>query len=558
MIFNELNSLEYIESKNNKRSIGIVKLREFLDRIGSPDEKLSFIHIAGTNGKGSTSTFTASILAMAGKKVGLFTSPYFERFGERIRIIDGSEDCLNWKNDSSHGEINSKALAETLNYLYQQCEEYGYKLDDFSHFETLVCLALLHFLAKKVEVVVWETGLGGKLDATNIIREAKVVVLTSIAYDHCDKLGFTLEEISREKVAIIKEKSKVILYNPNDSLISSSDANTVLKIVRERCKEKKVPLVIVSASDYTLIKKSQDGQKFKLSFYPHNLHTSSLAEYQLQNIAMAVSVATTYDNNLFVAKSTLSEDPIVRAIAITKIPGRFELLHNKPDIILDAAHNPLAIEKFLNSLIEVYGKRKIYFIFSAMKDKDYKKSLEIILNKENLNLDKLFLTQINYFRAAGLNELHNTALSLNRIKSHQSDLTVHSEPKAIDSKEFNTSEKLTDDMNSIFKILDIEINEEHKMESSEKLDDLLNIVEMKKGELGINRENTEYRNFLNNGKRKDSTCKEVQIDTINISDKVATVNLLKMAEAERAVIVVCGSFYLISEFKKNFNLWFRD
>ncbi len=530
--FTESNALKYIEGKKNKTFVGLDKLRNYLDFINRPDEFMEFIHIAGTNGKGSTSTYLASILAMSDKKVGLFTSPYFESFGERIRIIDGSEACLNWKNNKKEGEINTKNLSDILNYIHKTSAELAdFSIDDLSHFELLVCIALIHFALSSVDVVVFETGLGGRLDATNVIRRAELTIFTSISYDHCDRLGNTIAEICAEKLAICKSGTKIVAYDPNDSLISEEDAETELNLIRAKAKELKIPLRLVSSTDINCVSKGPDGQKFKLKFYPNQLHTSAIADYQLQNIALAVAAALAYDDNLNNQRANLSEDPVVRALAIVKMYGRFEKLNTEAEVIIDAAHNPQAISSLLNSISTTYRNRPIYFWYSSLADKDYRRMLSLIINDKRLNLLKLVLSEIDYPRACKLEELFKVA---NEIKDESNFYKADSCESKLSSIDKNSTH-LTDEDSKLPKSLD----------ANKQKDDMDSIFRI----LDIDSEDA-----LRSDVAKVGESNTLEIESIHIDSENEVNELLLEVKSKRAILIVSGSFYLISEFKRRYDI----
>ena len=218
------------------RKPGLARIHDLLDRMGNPQNKSEFIHVAGTNGKGSTSSMMASVLQSAGYKTGLFTSPYLHRFHERIRI---NNECIE---DTKLNEIGSRVIRLS-----------GEMTEHPTEFEMITAIAMEYFANENCDVVVLEVGMGGRFDPTNVIRKSLASVITNIGLDHTKELGNTPEEIAYEKGGIIKDNGRVILYRQTPP---------VERIIEDICKEKQAVLLKAGRSDVRLLHDSLNGQIF--------------------------------------------------------------------------------------------------------------------------------------------------------------------------------------------------------------------------------------------------------------------------------------------------------
>lgn len=247
--------------------LGLDSIKTLLGLMGNPQDKLKCIHVAGTNGKGSTVTFISSILIEAGNKVGIFTSPSIERFTERIKI--------------NHQEIGEEDLARHTAFVKENVDLMISKYRIYpTEFEIVMAIAFQYFYEMGCDVVVLEVGLGGRFDATNVIKEALVSVITTISYDHMDRLGDTLEKIAYEKAGIIKDGADVVVYP------QSSEA---MKVIYDVCDDKGAKLHTVDYSSVKIKDFSIDGQEFSYREWK-DLYISLLGEHQVRNAVTALSV----------------------------------------------------------------------------------------------------------------------------------------------------------------------------------------------------------------------------------------------------------------------------
>ncbi|MCX7876188.1 MAG: bifunctional folylpolyglutamate synthase/dihydrofolate synthase [Melioribacteraceae bacterium] len=340
--------------------LGLENIQKLLDQINNPHYNLKCFHVAGSNGKGSTSSFIASILMEMGFKVGLYTSPHFVNFNERIRI--------NGK------EIEDNYIIDFIDNLNEYVEN-----EKPTFFEITTAMAFKYFDEKKVDYAVIETGLGGRLDATNVIMPISSII-TSISLEHTEHLGNTLEQIAFEKGGIIKNEKPVFIGKlPKDA------EDVILKISQER--KSKLFRVIDFIEDYnfSLLVKCKN---FNINLYK----TPLLGKHQLYNAALAIK---TIDEN-FQVQSHKILNGIKKVIKNTSIQGRYEVYNNFPKVIFDSAHNPEGIQSF----IEEFKKEKFYekriLIFSVMKDKN---SIEMIKMLKDY-FDEIYFYELNFERSA--------------------------------------------------------------------------------------------------------------------------------------------------------------
>jgi len=333
-------TLEYIHSVKWKGSKpGLGRTRKLLKALGNPEKALKFVHIAGTNGKGSTAVCIAAVLQKAGYRTGLYTSPYIQRFNERMQVNGEhiSDDELIWLTD----EI--RPFADAL-------------IDSPTEFEMITALAMKYFQQKNCDIVVLEVGMGGELDSTNVIDTPEIAIITSIGYDHVKELGPTLRDIAMAKAGIIKSNGDVVIYS------GETETNAVFERV---CIKRGARL---RRADFTRIiqrEASLDGVRFAL--IPYGEITLPLAgTYQPKNALVAVTALECLCEKGY----HISDGNIIGGLAAVRWPGRFEVLGSDPVFILDGAHNPQGVGATADSLRSHFGERKIIFIVGVMADKD--------------------------------------------------------------------------------------------------------------------------------------------------------------------------------------------
>jgi len=341
-------ALSYIHAVNWRGSKpGLSRTRELLRRLGDPQKDLKFVHVAGTNGKGSVSAGLASVLQAAGYRTGLYTSPYINCFNERMQI---------------NGEmISDDELAELVTLVRPEGEAME---DKPTEFEIVTALGMLYFQRHACEVVVLEVGLGGELDSTNVIDTPELAVITAIGLDHTRELGDTIEQIAAAKAGIIKG-GDVVVYG------SSCRAMGVFQSV---CAEKNAALHRTDFSRLRNVHFSLEGCVFDFGAY-ERLRLPLAGLYQANNAALTITALEVLRSKGW----NIPETAIRSGLAAVRWPGRFQLLRRDPVFIQDGAHNPHGIHAAVESLLAYFADRKIVFLLGVMADKDVKKMLSELL-----------------------------------------------------------------------------------------------------------------------------------------------------------------------------------
>jgi dihydrofolate synthase / folylpolyglutamate synthase len=347
-------ALSYLgQTRRFGMKLGLGPMSDLARVLGNPQQNLRFIHLAGTNGKGSTAAFCESCLRAAGHRVGLYTSPHLVSVRERIQI--------------DRNLISEADFAEGMAAVKWAVEEIGNH--EGTYFELMTALALWYFAREKVDWVVWETGLGGRLDATNIVRP-EVCIITNIGLDHQQYLGESLQDIAAEKAGIIKYQVPVI---------SAVEIGEATDVIRERAKVESCTLTLVQR-DMEVKALGLRGSKQMAEIDGHEFALGLIGPHQVSNAACAVEA---------MRQLKISETAIARGLASTVWPGRFEILSEKPLIVLDGAHNPagtaMLVEtwraflaaRFGWSAHETDGRARL--VFASVADKDISEMTQLLL-----------------------------------------------------------------------------------------------------------------------------------------------------------------------------------
>ena len=325
---------------------GLERVGALLEKLGDPQKKLKFIHIAGTNGKGSCAAMTASVLRAAGYRTGLFTSPYLFRFNERMQL-----------NGRPIEDDTLAALVEELQPLADAMEEHP------TEFEMMTALALLWYAREKADVVVLEVGLGGRFDATNIIDSPEAAVIMNIGLDHTAVLGDTVEQIAFEKAGIIKPGCEVVLYQQRES---------VERVIRARCEALGAPLHTADFSQITPEFDSLEGQVFRYRELPCAIPLRGA--HQRRNAAVVLELVEV----LRARGWRIGEDAVEHGLYAVQWPARFELVHEAPAFIVDGGHNPQCAETVAENLLHYFPGQKRVLLVGVLADKDYLRLAEIL------------------------------------------------------------------------------------------------------------------------------------------------------------------------------------
>lgn len=355
--------------------LGLENISAFLKKIGDPQNQLKVFHIAGSNGKGSTAAFTASILQEMGNKVGLYTSPHFIRFNERVKI-------------------NGIEVPDT--YIAGFVSAYEKEIDQFqlTFFEVTTALAFQYFFDKKIDYAVIETGLGGRLDATNVIKPLSAVI-TSVSLEHTQILGDSIEKIAQEKAGIVKKNVKVF---------TGKLPEKASEVIRQKCSDTDSELFTIN--DYTLEKEDM------LELYTEEIEFDDWrmplkGGYQRYNAALA---ALAVIKSLDITNFHPIEHGIRNVISNTGIQGRYEYYSKAPDIIFDSAHNPDSLTNFISEFKKEAAKysNKV-LLFGVMKDK----AVEEMLAIAGRNFNEIHICRPRYERALPVEEIKAKAEKLN-------------------------------------------------------------------------------------------------------------------------------------------------
>ncbi|MBO5868245.1 MAG: bifunctional folylpolyglutamate synthase/dihydrofolate synthase [Oscillospiraceae bacterium] len=339
MTINEV--LDYIHSVCWKGMMpGLSRVTELLEKMGNPEKDLKFIHIAGTNGKGSTAAMSASILRKAGYCTGLYTSPYIYQFGERMQV---------------NGElIPDDELIAITEYVKPLADTMA---ETPTEFELITCIAFEFFKRRGCDIVVLEVGLGGLLDATNVIPCPEVAVITNIGLDHTDILGNTLEEIAFNKAGIIKENGHAVIYRGTPG---------VEKVFEDTCKQKNTKLKKANFDGLKLKSHDLFEQVFDCGEYK-DIHLPLLGDHQLHNAAVVLSVAETLQEIGW----NITRENIYEGIRDVSWPGRFDIVCRDPLFIIDGGHNPQCLEALVKNIQDYLTDRRVIALTGVLADKDY-------------------------------------------------------------------------------------------------------------------------------------------------------------------------------------------
>ena len=347
----EFDPIAYINDPDWHTSVyGLERIQELLERLGNPQKKLKFVHVGGTNGKGSVCSYLDSVLREAGYTCGLFTSPYIETFEERIRV---------------NGEnISMEDLYDVTLAVREQAEAME---DHPTEFELMCAVAMEHFARSGCDIVVAEVGLGGRWDATNVIDAPECCVIVRIGLDHTELLGDTTGKIAAEKAGIIKPGTHVVSWPQDDDAMAS---------IRAACKSADVPLVVADLSaleqDAVDLESESDVLLRHFTYKGEGFDTQLLATYHPANATLAIEALRVLRERGW----NISDEALHDGVAKAVWPGRFEVMYRNPIVIVDGGHNPQGASVLAETLADVLPETKPVFIVGILGDKDYGAMLE--------------------------------------------------------------------------------------------------------------------------------------------------------------------------------------
>lgn len=342
-------TLEKIDTYHRlSRQPGLACITELLSRLGNPQSGLNFVHVAGTNGKGTTSTLTASVLTAAGYRTGLYLSPHVCDFRERIQL--------------SGDMIPRDELVSAAERVFAEADAMLTDGRQITEFELITAIALLWFSERKCDVVVLEVGLGGRFDATNVIKDPLVSVIASISLDHTEILGDTLAKIAWEKCGILKPGRPAVC--------SPGEPPEALEVIRRTALERGCALTEASVSSISILGSDLSGTE--LDFGGTVLHLPFLGEHQAENAACALAAL-----GILCAEGwKITPDALQKGFSSARLPARLEVLSEEPPVLLDGAHNPGGTAALAAALRRYLPGRKIVAVMGMMADKDARQAVE--------------------------------------------------------------------------------------------------------------------------------------------------------------------------------------
>lgn len=340
-------AMSYMEDLQQYGSVmGLTTMRELCARLKNPQDQLKFVHIAGTNGKGSVLAYISTVLSAAGYRTGRYISPTVKEYRERFQI-DGRM-------------ITQSGLCKYLEQVKEAAEAMA--AEELPHptaFEVETAVAFLYFLDKQCDIVVLETGMGGALDATNVITTTLAAVLTSVSMDHMGVLGDSIEQIAAAKAGIIKDKCYVI---------SAKQTPEAMKVIRQTALARKAKFYTADVSRVKNVRYGMSGQHFSYDKYK-NIGITMAGQFQIENAVVAVEAIAALGR----AGYPVAEDKLRLGMEQTHWPGRFDIIGKKPLFIADGAHNEDASKRLAESIRFYFTNRRIIYIMGMLKDKEYDK-----------------------------------------------------------------------------------------------------------------------------------------------------------------------------------------
>lgn len=333
-------AVDYIESPALPRGrYGLERLKQALELLGNPQHKVRFVHVAGTNGKGSCAAMLASVLKEAGYRTGLYISPHLRRYNERMQV-DGVD-------------ISDDDLIRAAQRVKEVCEQLG---GTPIVFEVLTLMALWYFAERRCDFVVLEVGIGGKLDATNCIPAPAAALIAQLGFDHTETLGSTIEEIAAQKGGIAK---------PGSQLVMAEQEPAALRVVEQLCREQGCGFTVADPERLQVLSTSPEGQRLRDRTYGELLLPLA-GSHQVKNAANVLTVVEVLKGEGF----AIPDRAVRQGIERTVWPARFERLSRSPDFILDGGHNPQCVQAAVQALQDYYPGKKVVFLTGMMKDKD--------------------------------------------------------------------------------------------------------------------------------------------------------------------------------------------
>jgi dihydrofolate synthase / folylpolyglutamate synthase len=373
---NYIEAIEYIHGTHKFGvKLGLHNIKRLLELLGNPQDELKYVHIAGTNGKGSTAAFISSILIESGYRVGIYTSPFLIRFNERIKVnnIDIDDDDL---------VMVISTVKEKVDYMISRNESHP------TEFEIVTAAAFLYYYQKSCDVVILEVGLGGRYDSTNVIKESLLSIITPISLDHMSILGDNISKITFEKAGIIKEKSNILIYQKFEESVN---------VIKNTAIKKNANVYILDEKNISISSYNIGSQVFHYKQY-NNLEITLLGDYQIYNASLSLEACLLLKR---FGMYKICERSIRAGLTKALWQGRFEIIKKDPLFIIDGAHNVDGAKVLKSSLQRYFKENRIYFILGILEDKAYEDIISILapiasgvfivsgFSERALNIDKL-------------------------------------------------------------------------------------------------------------------------------------------------------------------------
>lgn len=344
-------ALDYMDSLKNYGIVpGLDSIRELCRRLGNPQDRLQFVHIAGTNGKGSVLAYVSTVLQCVGYRVGRYISPAIREYREQFQV--------------NGRMITQKDLCELVEELRQTCDAMAAEgLPHPTTFEVETALGFQYFARKKCDLVVLETGMGGRLDATNVIGNTLVAVLASISMDHMQYLGNTLAAIAGQKAGILK---------PGCRAVSMAQEQEAMEVIREQARLLQISLVVADENRAKRVRCGLERQRFDYDGMK-DLEIRLAGQYQIGNAVLAIETCRALSEQGY----EISREALRQGLSETRWPGRFTVLGRKPLFVADGAHNEDAAKKLAQSIEFYFTNKRIIYIMGILKDKEYEKIIDL-------------------------------------------------------------------------------------------------------------------------------------------------------------------------------------
>jgi len=389
MFKNVIEAVNWIESvKKFGDKLDLSRMEIACEILGNPEKKLNVIHIAGTNGKGSTVSYLKNILLEQGYNVGTFTSPYIVRFNERITY--------------NYNDISDDELLTYINKVYSLHNEVLSKHNQvITFFELITLISFLYFYDKKCDYIIYEVGLGGRLDATNVVHPI-ITAITSISFDHMGVLGNTLEEIALNKLGIVKNGTP---------LVTAVKEVELIELFKSYTNNKNSELTVINDED---IKNCQYSKETKFTYKENDYKIKMLGVHQVRNAALAIEIIQQLEK---LDKTVIDRANIKSGLLKTYWPGRMEMFG---DIILDGAHNIGGVNALKDSVNKLFKDKHIKVLFTSMADKEYFDNIKIIESFA----DEIAFTQFDYPRCETADNLYQVSSHKNKKKYEDAEMAL--------------------------------------------------------------------------------------------------------------------------------------